>query len=57
MVIVVRSVFDEVNKCYLEVFLDECLYNIYMLEYDRIDISEVIHVNKTNGLRGCIVCY
>ena len=57
MVIVVRSVFDEVNKCYLEVFLDKCLYNIYMLEYDRIDISEVIHVNKTNGLRDCIVCY
>ena len=28
-----------------------------MLEYDRIDISEVIDVNKINVLRECIICY
>ena len=28
-----------------------------MLEYDRIDVSEGIGTNKTNGLRGCIICH
>ena len=27
-----------------------------MLEYDNIDLSEGIDVNKTNGLRECIIC-
>ena len=28
-----------------------------MLEYDRIDISEGIDVNKTNASRGCDICH
>ena len=28
-----------------------------MLEYDRIDVYEGIDVNKTDGLRECIVCH
>ena len=28
MIIVVRSVFDEGNKYYLQVFLDDCLYKL-----------------------------
>ena len=28
-----------------------------MLEYDRIDISEGIHVNKTNLSKECDICY
>ena len=28
---------------------DECLYELYMLEYGRIDISEGLDVNKTNS--------
>ena len=28
-----------------------------MLEYDRIDVSEGIDVNKTNGLRQGIICH
>ena len=28
-----------------------------MLEYDRIDVSEGIDVNKTDGLRGCIIWF
>ena len=28
-----------------------------MLEYDRIDISEEIDVNKTNLLRECDICH
>ena len=28
-----------------------------MLEYDRIDVSERIDVNKTSGSRDCIICH
>ena len=28
-----------------------------MLEYDRIDISEGIGVNKTNGSKKCDICH
>ena len=28
-----------------------------ILEYDRIDISEEIDVNKTNALKECDICY
>ena len=28
-----------------------------MLEYDRIDISEAINVNKTNTLKECDICH
>ena len=38
MVTVVRAVSHEENKYYLEVFLDQCLYKLQMLQYDRIDV-------------------
>ena len=57
MIIVVRSVFYEGNKCYPQVFLEVCLYKLWMLEYDRIEILEGIDVNKTNGSRECIICH
>ena len=28
-----------------------------MLEYDRLDISEGIHVNKTNKSKECMLCH
>ena len=28
-----------------------------MLEYDRIDISEGIDINKTNALKECDICH
>ena len=28
-----------------------------MLEYDRIDISEGIDINKTNALKVCHICH
>ena len=28
-----------------------------MLEYDRIDVSKRIHVNKTDGVCECIICH
>ena len=47
--IIIKSVFEEDGKYYPQVFLHECLYELYMLEYDRIDISEGIDVNKANA--------
>ena len=31
--------------------------NYKMLEYDRIDISEGIDINKTNKSKECILCH
>ena len=31
--------------------------NYEMLEYDRIDISEGINMNKTNASRECNICH
>ena len=28
-----------------------------MLEYNRIEVPEGIDVNKTDGLRDCIICH
>ena len=28
-----------------------------MVEYDKIDVSEGIDVNKTNALRECDICH
>ena len=28
-----------------------------MLEYDRIDVSEEININKTNALKECDICH
>ena len=41
---IVRSVFEEDGKCYPQVFLHECLYELQMVEYDRTDISEEIDI-------------
>ena len=57
MVIVVRFIFHEGNKYYPLVFLEERLYKLLMLEYNRIDVLEEIDVNKTNGLHECIICH
>ena len=40
MTIVVRSVFEDEGKSYPQVYLDECLYELKMLEYDRIDVPK-----------------
>ena len=40
LTIIVRSIFEEDGKFYPQMFLFECLYEVKMLEYDRIDISE-----------------
>ena len=56
MVIVVRCVFHEDNKYYLQVLLDESVVSIVlMLEYDKIDMSEGIHANKIKEPCRCII--
>ena len=57
LTVIVRSVFQGNGKYYLQVSLDECLYELQMLEYDRIDISEGIDINKTNASKECDICH
>ena len=57
MTIAVRSVFEDEGKFYLQIYLDECLYELYMLEYERIDISQGNDVNKTNAKKECDICH
>ena len=49
-------VFHENNEYYSEVFLDECLYKLQVLEYDRIDMSKGTDANKTKDSQRCIIC-
>ena len=44
-----RSAFPEDGKNYPRIFLDECLYKLQMLEYDRIVISEKNDISKANA--------
>ena len=48
LTVIVRSAFKEDGKYYSQVFLDECLYELQMLKYGRIDISEGIGIIKKN---------
>ena len=57
MTIVIRSVFEEYGKFYPQIYLDECLYKLQMVECDRIDISERIQINKTNASKECKICH
>ena len=57
LTITARSVFEEDGKYYPQVFLDECLYKIEMLEYNRIYISEGADINKTNASKEYDICH
>ena len=49
LVIIIRCVLKEGKTLYPQFYLDDCLYeSVYMLEYNRIDISEGIDINKTS---------
>ena len=45
--IVVRSVSEKVDEYYLQIYLDECVWVIKMIQYEKIDLSERIDNNKT----------
>ena len=57
LAVIIRSVFQENGKYYPQDFLDECLYELKILEYDRIDVSEGIDINKTNASKKCDICH
>ena len=46
---IVRCIFEEDGTFYSQLCLDDCLYEVSMLDYDKIDISEGIDVNKTSA--------
>ena len=52
LTIIARSLFEKDGKYYPQVFLDECLY-----EYDKIDISEGIDINKRNVSKEYKTCH
>ena len=56
IVVAFRHVFHKYNKYQLQGFLDECLHKLQMLEYNRIDVSEGIDVNKTSVSEECNTC-
>ena len=45
------------GKFYPQFYFDDCLHEVWMLEYNRIDISEGINVNKTNASKECDICH
>ena len=57
LTIVIRSVFQEDGKYYLQVFLDECLYQLQILEYERNNIPQGIDVNKASASKKCDICH
>ena len=57
MIIVIRSAFEEDGKFNPQIYLDECLYELEMLEYHRIGISDGIDINKTNASKEFKICH
>ena len=49
------------QQYYPQVFLDKCLFKLWMLQYDRIDMSEGIDVKKPMAFMSVLfvlfVCY
>ena len=56
MIIFVKAIFNEDNKYYPTFFMNECLYKLQMIYFDRIDISEDFDANKTNASYECDIC-
>ena len=48
--IIIRSITKNDDKYYPQLFLK-------MLQYDRIDISEGIDINKTSASKECNICH
>ena len=56
--IAVRSVFHKKSEYYVKVFLNECLYKLWMLYFDRTYLFEGIYVDvllKTSASKECII--
>ena len=57
MIIVVTAIFHDGSKYYPRAFLDESLFKLWMLEFDRNEVSQGIDFNKTDGLHECIISH
>ena len=60
MTIIIRSVLEKDGKLYLQVFFRwyfVWIKYMKMLEYNKIDISVEIDVNKTNLSKECDICH
>ena len=55
MIINIIFIFHEGNKYYPQFLSEECLHKLWRLEYGRIDVSEGIHITKTNVPHECII--
>ena len=56
--ITVRSVFEEDGKYYLQVFFRwMSVWVIKMLQYDIVDVSEGIGINKISASKECDICH
>ena len=51
----IRRVFQEGEKLYPQIYLDECLYK--MLEYEKTDISDGIDVYMSDKSKKCMLCH
>ena len=55
--IIVTTAFEEDGKYYPQILLDQCLYEVEMLEYERNVISEGIDLNKSNKSKECDISH
>ena len=55
--IVLRLVLHENNTYHAQVFLDECLYKLWKIYYDRIEVPEEIDINETSRAKECEICH
>ena len=57
LAIVVRSFFQKDSKYYLQIFLDECLYELRkMIQFEITDFSKGIDINRSNKLKESLIC-
>ena len=58
LTIIVSCIFKEDIKFYLQLYLDDCLYDLKtMMKLDRIEDSEGIDLNRTDKSKECKICY
>ena len=57
MTVTIRCVFSEDNELCPQVFLDDTLYELQKIKYERINISETIDVVKTNKSKEYNFCH
>ena len=58
LAIIIKCVFSEGSKFYPQLFLDKKKhFSVKMLQYEKIDASEGIDVNKTSASKKCELCH